>query len=108
MTSPLVSDPNPRATRRWLDGQLRGGGVAAYVPLILPLLSGVLLLGQASLMAHVLHRVIVAGDGLALVVSQLILIGALLAGRVALGLVSEIAATRASETIKWKLRAMLA
>lgn len=108
MTSLLVSDPHPRATRRWLDGQLRRGGVAAYVPLALPLLSGLLLLAQASLLAHVLHRVIVAGDGLSAVIPQLALIGGLLVGRILLGLASEIAATRVSETIKRKLRGVLA
>ncbi len=108
MTSPLASDPKPRASRKWLDGQLRNGGAAAYVPLVLPLLGGGLLLGQASLLAHVLHRVVVAGDGLAAVLPQLALIGVLLTGRIVLGLIGEIAATRASETIKRKLRAVLA
>jgi len=108
MTSPLHSDPHPRVTRRWLDGQLRGGGVAAFLPLVLPVLGGLLLLGQASLLAHVLHRVVILSDGLSSVAPQLLLIGALLAARIALGLVSEIAAARASETIKQKLRETLA
>src|SRR3569623_790888 len=107
MTSPRASDPNRRASRRWLDEQMRGGGVAAYLPMILPLLGGGLLLAQAGLLAHVLHRVVVAGDRLADVLLQVVLIATLLTCRILLGFASEIAAVRARETIKQKLRTAL-
>ena len=108
MTPPPASDPTARATRRWLEGLWRGGGVAAILPLVLPLLSGVLLPIQAWLLAHVLHRAVIGGDGLPLLLPQLVAIGGLLAARILLGLAGEIAAVRASETIKRRLRAVLA
>src|SRR3569623_744822 len=107
MTSPRASDPNRRASRRWLDEQLRGGGVAAYLPMILPLLGGGLLLAQAGFLAHVLHRVVVAGDGLADVLLQVVLIASLLTASILLGFVCEIAAVRASDTIKQELLSAL-
>ncbi len=71
MTSPLPSDPAARAARKWLDSLLRDGGFAAVLPLVLPLLSGALLLLQAGVLAHMLHRAISAGDAVAALMPEM-------------------------------------
>ncbi len=107
MTLPLPQSSDPHTTRKWLGGLLRHGGAAAYLPIVLPLLSGALLVAQAALLAGVLHRAIIAGAGLSELVPQLGWLAAVLLTRTGLGLAGEIAATTASERIKGKLRRAL-
>ena len=107
MTSSPASALPSRATQKWLGGLLRRGGLVAILPLALPIVSGGLLLGQAAVLAHLLHRAIVAGDDLPALLPQLAVLGALLVLRMLLGLVAEVAAIEASERIKHGLRGTL-
>jgi ATP-binding cassette subfamily C protein CydD len=108
MISPAPSGFAPRVAKAWLNGLLRLGGVAAVLPIALPLLSGALLFAQAATLAHLLQRAIVSGDGVAALLPHLSILGGLLGARMLLGLVAEICAVHASETIKKKVRAALA
>lgn len=108
MPAPPSQNPDWRANRKWLDGLLRKGGAVAVLPLVLPLVSGGLLLLQAATLAQILHRAIAVGVSLAELLPQLGLLAALLLVRIALSLTAEIAATVAIERIKAKLRGALA
>lgn len=93
--------------RQWLARLPRKGGMASLVAAALPLLGGSLLLVQAALLAHVLHLAIVNHEAIANLVTPLLLLGLVLAVRVLLGALAEVAATSASEAIKLKLRRSL-
>jgi ATP-binding cassette subfamily C protein CydD len=94
-------------TRRWLMALARRGGVLRGLSIALPLAGGALLLLQAGLLAHVLHRVIALGDNVASVVAPVVVLGATLALRAALGLGGEICGVAASERSKLDLRRAL-
>jgi ATP-binding cassette subfamily C protein CydD len=72
-----------------------------------PLVAGGLLIVQAFMLAHVLDAAIVGGQPLAALLVPVGLIAVLLMARIGLGLAGEIFASRASESIKLKLRGLL-
>lgn len=93
---------------RKLLGQLgRSGGVSQTLSMAMPLLAGALLLPQAWLMAHVIDRAVVAGEGPQLLFVPLAVIASLLALRIALALVGDVAGIKAGEAGKARLRETL-
>ena len=106
MTEPAAVS-SPSDARKWLARLSRTGGLAANLALGLPLLNGGLLLLQAGLLARILHQAIVGGLDLGHLGITVGLFAAVLLLRILIGLVGEIAATTASETIKLRLRADL-
>ncbi|MDC9822731.1 thiol reductant ABC exporter subunit CydD [Devosia sp. ZB163] len=89
---------------RWLSrlGAAQGPLRAAVV--VLPLLSGALLLAQAAILASVLHRAIVEGVPLADLAGSVLALGALIVVRVCLSAAGEQAGVEFSERIKAGLR----
>lgn len=97
----------PLSARATLNRLSRAGGIASTVALGVPLLSGALLPLQAWLLAHILDQAIAGGrelDGLIVPVCWFV---AILLGRIGLGLIAELCATRASEAVKLKLRSTM-
>ncbi|OLP56134.1 thiol reductant ABC exporter subunit CydD [Rhizobium rhizosphaerae] len=103
--SPSAAD---RAARRQqLKKLARPGGWALHAALILPLVAGLLLVVQATLLAHVLDRAIAGSVSADVLVSPIAAIGALILLRAGLGLAGERCATAGAERIKTRLRALL-
>lgn len=98
------SDPSARGARATLGKLSRGGGAAGTLALVLPLVSGALLLVQAGLLAHVLQLAI--GDGFEMGALAVPIGGfaAVLVVRIGLGLLGEFCAVSASEAVKLQLR----
>ncbi|MDB5542112.1 MAG: transporter ATP-binding protein [Devosia sp.] len=92
------------ASGRWLNRLAAGDRPLLAAVLGLPLLAGGLLVAQALVLATLLHRAIVEGAGLAALVPQLLVLGAILAVRIGLGALGEAAAVRLGEAIKARLR----
>lgn len=101
MTDTPVSE---RDISRWLMRLYRQAGGSAFVALILPVLSGALLIGQAWLLAGVLHEAVVGKAAIAALLPSIALVGTLIAARAALSATSEIFAIKASEGLKANLR----
>ncbi|MGA1804790.1 thiol reductant ABC exporter subunit CydD [Rhizobium sp. HT1-10] len=103
----MTIDEDKPGQRRWMSRLQRHGGPAMAVACALPMLSGLLLVGQALLLSLILDRIIVGGRS---AIGELSLIG-LFAGifvlRTLLGLVSECAGIKAAERIKLHLRTLL-
>lgn len=106
MTARLPSEQATSA-RKWLTALARSGGIAHRLALVLPVASGMLLLLQAGLLAQVLHRAIVDAAGLAQLILPLALLGVVYAIRIGLGFLGELAALRAGESAKQRLRSDL-
>jgi ATP-binding cassette subfamily C protein CydD len=106
MSGPHTSE-HTNGTRKWLSALARSGGIAHRLALALPVASGMLLLAQAGLLAHVLHRAIVDGAGLPLLVPPLALFGGVYVVRIGLGYLGELAALRAGEIVKQRMRGEL-
>lgn len=101
MTDTPVSE---RDISRWLMRLYRQAGGSALAALILPVLSGALLIGQAWLLAGVLHEAVVEKAAIAALLPSIALVGTLIAARAALSATSEIFAIKASEGLKANLR----
>ncbi|WP_182422365.1 thiol reductant ABC exporter subunit CydD [Aureimonas sp. ME7] len=99
--------PEERAQARWLAGLRPIGGWPLALGLAAPLLSGATLIAQAFLLSRILGRAI--GEGAPLTDSQddILVLGAVMAFRVLLGLAGEIGAATGAERIKLELRRVL-
>lgn len=105
--TPPSAPANALRPREWLGQVGRSGGVSQVVSIAMPLLAGALLLPQARLTAHVIDRVVTAGESPWLASAPLVTIGCLLLLRAGLSLIGDFAATSAGETSKCKLRETL-
>lgn len=92
------------AQGRWLNRRAAENRPLLVAVLGLPLLAGALLVAQALVLAALLHRAIVEGAGLAMLLPQVALLGTILVVRVGLGALGEAAAVRFGEAIKQRLR----
>lgn len=92
------------AAGRWLNRQADGDRRLLAAVLGLPLLAGALLVGQALVLAALIHRAVVEGAGLGALWPQLLVLGVILAIRIGLGAFGEIAAVKLGEAIKARLR----
>ncbi|HEX2527335.1 MAG TPA: thiol reductant ABC exporter subunit CydD [Geminicoccus sp.] len=92
---------------RWMMGLRRHGGPGLLLATVLPVLAGVVLVGQAWLLADILGRAIVAGEGRTVLLPSVAVLACLFGLRVLLGLVAERAGTQAAERIKVALRGTL-
>jgi ATP-binding cassette, subfamily C, bacterial CydD len=99
--------PADRPPGRHLNALHRYGGWPGKASLLLPLLSGALLVPQAALLAFVLHRAIVEHAALASLYAPIVALLGLLLLRALLGAVGETLAAHASEAIKLLLRRAL-
>lgn len=95
------------AQGRWLNRLAFVDRPLLAAVLGLPLLAGSLLVAQALVLAALLHRAIVEGAGVAALMPQVLLLGAILLIRIGLGGLGEVAAVRFGEAIKQRLRAGL-
>lgn len=95
------------AAGRWLNRQADGDRPLLAVVLGLPLLAGALLVGQALVLAALIHRAVIDGAGLGVLWPQLVLLGTILAIRIGLGAFGEVAAVKLGETIKARLRGVM-
>lgn len=95
------------AQGRWLNRLAGADRPLLAAVLGLPLLAGGLLVAQALVLAALLHRAIVEGAGVAALMPQVLLLGAILLIRIGLGGLGEVAAVRFGEAIKQRLRAGL-
>lgn len=92
------------AQGRWLDGLARQNRARLMAIIALPLAAGLLLLGQAWVLATILHRAIVEGAALASLWPSVAGLATILLVRLALGATGDALATRFSEGIKSALR----
>ncbi|KQT84046.1 thiol reductant ABC exporter subunit CydD [Aurantimonas sp. Leaf443] len=99
--------PSTRDERRWLGTLRRDGGWPLSLALALPLLSGLVLLGQAALLAALLHAAIADGRPLEALVPDLALLAALLGLRALLSYLGERAAVAGAERVKRVVRERL-
>jgi ATP-binding cassette subfamily C protein CydD len=95
------------AQGRWLDGLARQNRARLMVIIALPLAAGLLLLGQAWVLATILHRAIVEGAALASLWPSVAVLATILLVRLALGATGDALATRFSEGIKSALRSTM-
>ena len=105
--SAMASPTDPIAARqssRTLMGLRRLGGRALHIAIAAPLVSGVLLVVQAALLAQVLGRTIEDAEPLAAVVPLIAMLAGIIAMRALLGLIGEQAGTVGAEAIKANLR----
>ena len=97
-----------RATSRrhgqWLQARRGDGGAALKAGLVLPLASGLLLVGQAWLLAGIVDAVAVRGATLAVLHAQLAGLAGLILARALLSALGERAAARGAEAIKRQVR----
>ncbi|WFR99380.1 thiol reductant ABC exporter subunit CydD [Rhizobium tumorigenes] len=93
--------------RRWLSRLQRHGGKAMMVACALPLLSGMLLVGQVLLLSQILGRVIVSRQSVTEVLPAIGLFIGIFIARIGLGLGAESAGIVAAERIKLHLRRLL-
>lgn len=103
-----MSTPNSAKAERENTKKLMGlrsrGGAALMVAITAPLLSGVLLVGYAALLAQVLGRTIEDGERLAAVWPLIAGMAAIVIGRAVIGLIGEQAGQIGAERIKLSLR----
>ncbi|MBZ5761275.1 thiol reductant ABC exporter subunit CydD [Rhizobium sp. VS19-DR104.2] len=93
--------------RQWLSRLQRHGGKAMVVACALPMLSGMLLVGQALLLSEILGRVIVSRQSVTEVLPAIGLFIGIFIARIGLGLCAESAGIVAAERIKLYLRRLL-
>ncbi|MGO4707314.1 thiol reductant ABC exporter subunit CydD [Microvirga sp. 2MCAF38] len=96
-----------RAQMRWLMALGKTVRPLALIAVASPLLSGFLLIGQAYLIARVLHDAIIGQVARATLLPFIVAIGGLMAVRAALSFLGERAGGHAAETIKLNLRERL-
>lgn len=95
------------AQGRWLNRLAAADRPLLTAVLGLPLLAGGLLVAQALVLAALLHRAVVEGAGVAALLPQVLLLATILAIRIGLGGLGEVAAAHFGEAIKLRLRAGL-
>ncbi len=105
MPQPIDQDFKPAS---WLNRLARHGGRPMLAAMALPLAGAALLLIQAAVLAGLVHELVVAGRPLATLLPPLALLVALLLLRALLGSLGDIAAVRAGELIKQRLRHAIA
>jgi ATP-binding cassette, subfamily C, bacterial CydD len=93
--------------RQWFGRLQRHGGRAMFVACSLPIVSGMLLVGQALLLSSILDQVIVLNRSTAEVFPAIGLFAGLFIIRVGLSLAAESAGSLAAERIKLHLRRQL-
>ena len=103
-----IAGASSRVDRSALANLARSARRGLAIAAILPLISGGLLIAQAYLLASVLHRAVVAGEGIAALGSAIFSIAALIALRLGLAALGEQAGIVAAERIKFDLRSRLA
>ncbi|WP_244639446.1 thiol reductant ABC exporter subunit CydD [Aureimonas endophytica] len=96
-----------RAQGRWMAGLRRFGGWPLALALGAPLVSGILLLGQAFLLSRLLGRAIGEGVPVSDLGGDVMAFGGLLLARILLGLAGEVGAAAGAERIKLALRRAL-
>ncbi len=96
-----------REATRWMRSLRTKGGGPLLVAVAAPLLSGLLLVAQAMVLANILGRAVGEAAPLDALAPALALLGGLLTLRVLLGLIGETAAVDAAERIKLALRGAL-
>jgi ATP-binding cassette, subfamily C, bacterial CydD len=106
MTSSMPHHPET-ASLRWLNGLKAVSRAPMALALILPLLSGALLLVQVWLLSEAIAAAVVAHAGIAELLPRLIAFSAILAVRIGLGAVAETAGGFAAEAIKASVRQTL-
>ncbi|WP_051370849.1 thiol reductant ABC exporter subunit CydD [Mesorhizobium loti] len=89
---------------RWMMRLWRHARAPVVVAITLPLISGLLLVAQAYLLASVLHRAIVEGASPHTLLTPVLCIAGLLAVRIGLAIVAERCGILAAERIKFFLR----
>ncbi|AZR95574.1 thiol reductant ABC exporter subunit CydD [Bordetella trematum] len=97
----------PKEQSRWLMSRRRLASRAIGLAALAPLLSGVLLVVQAWLLAQVLHRAIMEGVTREVLLTPILAIAGLIVLRACLGWVGERAGASAAETIKRQVREAL-
>lgn len=105
MPQPIDQDFKPAS---WLNRLARHGGRPMLAAMALPLVGAALLLIQAAVLAGLVHELVVAGRPIAALIGPLGLLVALLLLRALLGSLGDIAAVRAGELIKQRLRHAIA
>lgn len=100
--------PSPDKARNARMMALRQhGGFALYLAIGLPLAGGILLVGQALLLANILGRTIEEGAAVATVTPLVVAVAAILLIRIGMGVAGEQAGQIAAEKIKLTLRRAL-
>ncbi len=89
---------------RWMMRLWRHARAPVVVAITLPLISGLLLVGQAYLLASVLHRAIVEGASPHALLTPVLGVASLFAVRIGLAIVAERCGIVAAERIKFFLR----
>ncbi|SFV36070.1 ATP-binding cassette, subfamily C, CydD [Devosia crocina] len=107
MTKKTNVTPQDKAAGKALARLQRDGGRAIWFAIALPLLSGGLLVWQASTLAHIIGQAIEGGETLPLLLPALGLVLALLTVRSGLSALGDWFGTLAAETIKRNLREAL-
>ncbi|TCL90654.1 ATP-binding cassette subfamily C protein CydD [Rhizobium sp. PP-WC-2G-219] len=105
--SDRARDSDPACERRWMNGLRQRGGFALRLAITLPLVSGLLLIAQAYILASLLQKVIIDHATLQQVVPMVLLFGGVYLARIGLGFGAEQAASAAAERIKFDLRKSL-
>ncbi|RYE60679.1 MAG: thiol reductant ABC exporter subunit CydD, partial [Oxalobacteraceae bacterium] len=105
--SDRAHDSDPACERRWMNRLRQRSGFALRLAITLPLVSGLLLIAQAYILAFVLQKVIIDHATLQQVVPMVLLFGGVYLTRTGLSLGAEQAASAAAERIKFDLRKSL-
>lgn len=103
----MTTPPHPKPPRAALARLGRQGGSALMIAIAAPLAGGVLLIGQAWLLAEILGRAIADGEPMTQLMPALSGIVALIVLRLGLAGMGEACGTSAAETIKQALRRQL-
>lgn len=106
MSQSFPPSPDKARNTRMMDLR-RHGGIALHLAIGLPLLGGVLLVGQALMLANILGRVIQEGAAISTMIPLVLAVAAILLVRIAIGLAGEQAGQIAAEKIKLALRRSL-
>ena len=93
-----------RRHRQWLRARRIDGGAALKAGLVLPLASGLLLVGQAWLLAGIVDAVAVSGATPAALIAPIAGLAGLVLARALLSALGERAAARGAEAIKRQVR----
>lgn len=96
--------PRPASQRAQLAGLRRQGGTALGVAIVLPLVAGLALVGQAFILSRILGAAVSEGRSLATLAPEIAAFAALLLLRSVLVFLGDCAAATASERIKRRLR----
>ncbi|MDO8361116.1 MAG: thiol reductant ABC exporter subunit CydD [Devosia sp.] len=102
-----ISPAPGKAVRERLRRLSRDGGFAARLALVVPLVSGALLLVQAALLARILHGAITGGLGVVSLSGAFAWLGGVIVVRIAISTAGELLAASAGETVKLRLRRTL-